>query len=186
MVGLGLAAACGFRVFVPLLVLSLAARTGQVNLSGSMGWIASDGALIAFATASVLEVVGYWVPWIDHALDVVASPAAVVAGTLAAASQFADLGPMLGWTAAIIAGGGLAGAVQVMSVATRAASTVTTAGLGNPIISAVQSVGSLVLSLAAVVAPIVAGVLLLLVFVLVAWSLRRWFAARRSTRPAVD
>lgn len=186
LVGLGLAAACGFRVFVPLLVLSLAARTGQVSLSGSMAWLASDGAMIAFATASVLEVVGYWVPWIDHALDVVASPAAVVAGTIAAASQFADLGPMLGWTAAIIAGGGLAGAVQATSVGTRAASTITTAGVGNPIISAVQSAGSVVLSVAAVLAPIVAGVLLLALVVLVVWSLRRWFAARRSARPAVD
>ncbi|MCC6322406.1 MAG: DUF4126 domain-containing protein [Phycisphaerales bacterium] len=188
LVGLGLAAACGFRVFVPLLVLSIAARAGQVNLSGGMSWLTSDGAIIAFATASVLEVIGYWVPWIDHGLDVVASPAAIIAGTIAAASQFADLGPMLRWTAAIIAGGGLAGVVQATSVGTRAVSTVTTAGVGNPIVSAVHSIWSLVLSVLAVVAPIVAGFVLLIVIPLIGWRLWRWFARRRAARggPAFD
>lgn len=186
LVGLGLAAACGFRVFVPLLVLAVAARSGAVNLSSGMNWLSSDGAIVAFATASLLEVIGYWVPWIDHALDVVASPAAVVAGTIAAASQFADLGPMLRWTAAIIAGGGLAGAVQATSVATRVVSTASTAGVGNPIISALHSLWSLVLSVLAVVAPIVAGVLVLLLVSLVTWRVWRRFGRRRQVRAAFD
>ncbi len=185
MVGLGLAAACGFRVFVPLLVLAVAARAGQVSLGSGMSWIGSDAAIVAFATASLLEVVAYWVPWLDHALDVVASPAAVVAGSIVAGSQFVDVGgsagPMLRWAAAIVAGGGLAGAVQATSVATRAVSTVTTAGMGNPIVSAAESVWAVVMSIVAVVAPIAAGVLVLVVLGVIGWRVFRWRGARNRT-----
>lgn len=186
LIGLGLAAACGFRVFVPLLCLAVASRAGMVNLSSGMNWISTDGAIVAFATASLLEVIGYWVPWIDHALDVVASPAAVVAGTIAAASQFADVGPMLKWSGAIVAGGGMAGVVQVTSVGTRAVSTATTAGIGNPIISTIHTVWAFVLSILAIVAPIVAGVLLLTILLVVVWRVRRWRARRRVCQPAFD
>lgn len=179
MIGLGLAAACGFRVFVPMLVLSVAAKAGAVHLGSGFSWIASDGALAAFATASLLEVLGYWVPWIDHALDVAASPAAIVAGTLVAGSQLADLGPMLQWTCAIIAGGGIAAAVQATSVTTRAASTISTAGLGNPIISTVHSAGSVVLSLLAVVAPFLGAACVALILAAIGFSAWRW-RRRRS------
>lgn len=193
LIGLGLAAACGFRVFVPLLVLSLGARSGLVGLSSGLSWIGSDAALVAFATASALEVAGYWIPWLDHALDSVASPAAVVAGSLAAASQMGDItiglagssgGDVLKWAAAIIAGGGVAGVVQGASVATRAVSTVSTAGVANPIVSTVESVASAVLSVLAIVAPLVAGVALLTILVVVVrWVLRR---RRRRVRLAVE
>jgi hypothetical protein len=59
-VGLALSAATGLRVFVPLLLTSLAARVGYLTLTPSMAWIGSDAALVAFATATVLEVGAYW------------------------------------------------------------------------------------------------------------------------------
>jgi len=173
-VGTGLAAACGFRVFVPLLVLGIGARTGLVSLNDHVGFLSSYPALVALAAASVLEVVAYWVPWIDHALDAVASPMAVVGGTLAAASQFGDVGPFLTWSAALVAGGGTAAASQAANVSVRGVSTVTTAGVFNPIISAVQSAIAAVLSILAVVVPIVAaGLVLCLVAVALVWWRRR-------------
>ena len=192
-VGLALSAACGLRVFVPLLVLSIAARMGVLSLAPSLGWAGSNEAIIAFSVATVLEIVAYKVPWLDHALDTIASPAAVLAGTMVTASQVGAIhgvSPMLQWACAIIAGGGIAGLVQTGSVSTRAASTVTTAGLANPIISAIQSLLAIVLSVLAVVAPIIAAVLVVLVvgsaIGMILWIVRgrRAAASRRLAIPA--
>lgn len=175
--GLGLAAACGFRVFVPLLVMSAAANAGLLELSTRFDWIASMPALIALGVATALEVGAYYVPWLDNALDSVASPAAVVAGVLVTASVITGMDPFLKWTLAVIAGGGLAGSIQALTTGSRGASLVTTAGLGNPLVSTIELGGSLVLAVVAVVMPLAA---LLLVFCILwlAWSrLRRRRAA---------
>jgi hypothetical protein len=134
-VGLGLAAACGFRVFVPLLVVSVAATTGHLNLAQPFQWMGTYPALITFGAATALEVGGYYVPWIDNLLDTVATPAAIVAGTLVSASMFTDMSPFLKWTLAAIAGGGTAGVIQTGTVLTRAASTATTGGLANALVA---------------------------------------------------
>lgn len=182
LMGLGLAAACGFRVFVPLLVLAIAARAGQVGLADNFAWLASDAAIVAFASASVLELAAYLVPWVDHGLDAVASPAAIVAGTLVVGSQMADLGPVMQWACAIIAGGGLAGAVQATSVGTRAVSTVSTAGIANPIISTVHTASSAAVSVLAIIAPIALVFLAACLFLVGgrwAWRRQRRLAASR-------
>ena len=143
MIGLALSAACGLRVFVPLLVLSIAAKVGVLALGTSLGWIGSTEAVIAFSVATVLEIVAYKVPWLDHALDTVASPAAVMAGTIVSASQIgaiSGVSPLMQWSCALIVGGGIAGIMQTGSVSTRVASTVVTGGIANPFISVIQSV----------------------------------------------
>src|SRR5262249_16772323 len=112
LIGIGLAASCGFRVFIPMLVMSLAVRAGFLQLSDGWHWMGSWPALIAFSVASVAEIVGFYIPWIDHLLDTVAIPAAVIAGTVATAACVADMHPLLKWSSAIIAGGGIAGAIQ--------------------------------------------------------------------------
>ena len=137
--GLGLAAACGFRVFIPLLVMSVASTTGYLELSGGFAWIASIPALTTFAVATVLEIGAYYIPWLDNLLDSVASPAAVVAGVIVSATVITGMDPYLKWTLAVIAGGGIAGAVQVATTGTRGASTVLTAGIGNPLVSTVEA-----------------------------------------------
>lgn len=134
-VGIGLAAACGFRVFVPLLIVSVAANTGHLSLAQSFQWMGTPAALITFSVATALEVGGYYVPWIDNLLDSVATPAAVVAGTVVSASVFTDMSPFLKWTLAAIAGGGTAGVIQTGTVLTRAASTATTGGLANALVA---------------------------------------------------
>jgi hypothetical protein len=170
--GLGLAAACGFRVFVPLLVLSLASRADYVSLSEGFGWIASDPAVAAFAVATILEVVAYYVPLLDHALDVAATPAAIVAGMVTSASIVADLPPVIKWTAIIVGGGGAAALVQGSSVALRAASTAVTGGVGGPIVATTELVGSVLLSLVAVVLPL-AAIAAVVVLVWMAWRMAR-------------
>ncbi|MGB5295238.1 MAG: DUF4126 domain-containing protein, partial [Thermoanaerobaculia bacterium] len=137
----------------------------------------SSEAMIAFGAATVLEIVAYYFPWLDNLLDTVATPAAVVAGMVATASVVTGMDPVLRVILAIIAGGGLAGAVQMTTASGRQISSVATAGLGNPILSTLELVGSLGLSILAVLMPIIAGLLVLLTLILVVRRLRR----RRAT-----
>ena len=185
-IGLGLASACGFRVFVPLLAVSLAGRSGYLPLSPELEWLATTPALIAFATATVLEVVASQVPWLDHALDTIASPAAVIAGTVAAAAAFGDVHPALKWSAALIAGGGAAAAVQGGTVATRAVSGGTTGGLGNPVVATVELIASVVMSILAIVVPILALILTIVVLFFVYRVIRRFLRSRRQQQHAAE
>src|ERR1043165_2731688 len=146
-VGIGLSAACGFRVFVPMLVMSVAARSGMLHLGPGFAWLATWPALLALGTASVLEIGASCIPWVDHAVDVAATPAALVAGTLATVAQFDGAGGMASWAAGLILGGGAAGATHLLNASTRAVSTVTTAGTANPLLSLLQAAASFLLSL---------------------------------------
>src|SRR5258706_3135754 len=103
-VGIGLSAACGFRVFVPLLVASIAARASHVTLASQFAWVASDPALIAFSVATALEIGGYYIPWVDHLLDTIATPAAIIAGIILPGPMLAHIDPYLRWTLSPIAG----------------------------------------------------------------------------------
>jgi hypothetical protein len=109
MLAISLSAASGFRVFAPLFALSAAAVLGHIDLPTNFDWIENPQALILFTIALTLEVIGYSIPWFDHLLDVLATPAAIVAGTVVVASVAPDLDPLAKWTLAIVAGGGTAG-----------------------------------------------------------------------------
>ncbi len=181
LIGLGLSAACGFRVFVPPLVMSAAALSGQLTLSPEFAWMGSYPALIAFGAATLFEVGGYYVPWLDNLLDAVATPAAVVAGTVMTSSMVADMGPLLSWSIGLIGGGGVAGVVQGATVLIRGTSTATTAGLGNSGVSTGEAVGSVGLSVVAIAAPIIGAILVALVLVFAVRRIVRW--RRRRRRP---
>jgi hypothetical protein len=162
-VGLGLSAACGFRVFVPLLITSIAANAGHLDLSPAFDWIGSPGALVAFSLATTLEIGAYYVPWLDNFLDTLATPAAMVAGTIVTASMVTDMSPFLKWTLAVVAGGGVAGTVQATTVLARGISLTGTGGMANPLIATAELGGSVLTAIAAIVAPFFAiGLILLL------------------------
>ena len=176
----GLSAAVGFRIFVPFTVISAAALGGHLELSPGFEWIGTYPALVVFGTATVLEIAAYYVPWLDNFLDTVATPAAIVAGAVVTASVVGDISPLLRWTLAIIAGGGIAGAVQAGTVLLRGASTVTTGGLGNPVVATMEAAGSFSLSTLTVFLPLIA---LSLSLVLVIWLAR--YPARRRRDPGI-
>jgi Domain of unknown function (DUF4126) len=179
--GLGLAAAAGLRVFVPVFGAGLAAHFAALPLSPSFAWVGTTPALIAFGTATVLEIGAYYVPWLDHALDVVASPAAVVAGVIASAAVITDLPPFVTWIVALIGGGGAAGIMQVLSVGARLKSTATTAGLGNPVVATGESAGAIAITALALLLPVLALVILIAVL---AGGVR--YARRRLSRRAIS
>lgn len=170
---LGLAAACGFRVFVPMLVLSVAARAGMLNLADGFAWLGTTPALICFAVATGVEVAAYYFPVVDNFLDMISAPAAVVAGVVVAAAVIVDIDPWLKWTLAVVAGGGAAAAVKLPMVLTRGTSTAGTGGVGNPVVSTAELVAASGVSTAAVVVPIALPFLVLGVV---------WFFYRRIRR----
>ncbi len=163
LIGLGLAAACGFRVFVPLLIMSLASRAGvgHLALGANFAWIGSTPALITFSVATLLEIAGYYIPWVDNLLDTVATPTAVVAGILVTASAMGDTSPFLKWTLAVLAGGGTTAVFQGITSVARHVSSFTTGGLGNPVLATAEAGGSALLSVLAITLPLVAFLLVL-------------------------
>jgi hypothetical protein len=169
--GVGLAAATGFRLFLPMLILSVAAYAGHVSLSESFAWLGTPAAMIMLGTAAIAEAAAFYVPGVDNLLDTLVTPGAVVAGTVVSAAVITDLPPMLKWTAAVIAGGGVAGITQATTAMVRAKSTVLTGGLGNPIIATAELGGALLISLLALAAPLAA----LAVVVLLIWFALRLF-----------
>ena len=171
--GIALAAATGLRVFLPLLILGLAARSGWLPLVDGFAWIRSDVGLVVLTTATIAEIGAYYIPWLDNALDLMAGPLAVLAGIVMVASVTTELPPAVRWTLAIVAGGGAAALVQSLTTVGRLKSTALTGGLGNPVLATVELGGALVLSLIAVVLPVVAVVLaFLLIFVVIRASRR--------------
>jgi hypothetical protein len=167
--GIGLAAATGFRVFLPMLVTSAAAYAGYLPLGESFAWLATPAALIMLAIAAIVEIAAYYIPGVDNLLDTLATPAAFIAGTIVSAAVLTDLPPMLKWTTAVIAGGGIAGATQGVTALLRAKSTVLTGGIGNAGIATAELGSSLLMSLLALAAPFIALLLI---------GLFLWFAVR--------
>jgi len=185
--GIGLAAACGFRIFVPLLIVSAASFTGHITLSSGFEWIGTLPSLVVFGTATVLEILAYYIPWLDQLLDTVATPAAVVAGVVTSASVFTEVSPLLRWIFALIGGGGIAGLVQGATALTRLKLTTLTGGLGNPILSTAELFGSITTSLLALFVPVICVIMILagvgIVFIL---ARRLLFGRRRRAAKPVN
>lgn len=183
--GIGLAASCGFRVFVPLLMMSIASKAGYLTLAENFGWLSSWLAVTVLAIATLLEIGAYYLPWLDNLLDSVATPAAVIAGVIVSAASVTDMDPLLKWSVAVIAGGGVAGTVKAGSMGIRLTSTATTAGVANPIVSTVEWIVSLALSVLSLAIPVVAAVIaVLLVVILIRFAFRlaaRFFSQPRSS-----
>ncbi|MBP3840060.1 MAG: DUF4126 domain-containing protein [Chryseobacterium sp.] len=155
-IGIGLAAATGFRVFMPMFAVSLASYLGWIPMNESFVWLAGLPTLITTGIAMVAEVLAYYIPFIDHLLDTISVPLATIAGSVMFASQFADIGTFPQWALALIAGGGTAAAISSGFAGTRAASTATTGGLGNSVVATTETAGAGIMSFLALAAPVIA------------------------------
>lgn len=172
LIGVGLSAAAGFRVFTPLFIASLASYLDWVNLSSTFDWMGTLPALIAFGVATLIEVGAYYLPVIDNFLSILAAPAAAIAGILLTASFITDSNPLLTWAVAIIAGGGAATLTNAASGTARVASTATTAGIANPALSVVEDVTAVSVSLLSLFIPIL-GIVLVIVVAFFIWRIRK-------------
>ncbi len=186
MLGISLSAASGFRVFVPLLTLSAAAVIGHIDLPTNFDWIENPQALTVFAVASALEIGGYYIPWFDHFLDVAATPAAILVGTIVTASLAPDMNPLVQWTLALAAGGGTAGITKGLMNLLRATSTATSGGLANPIVATVELVVAVALSMLAITLPVVAGILVISFLVFASSKLWQFFSRLKLQQSSPD
>ena len=179
--GIGLSAACGFRVFIPVLMVSIASLSGHMTLSQGFQWIGTYPALVIFATASIFEIVAYYIPWLDNLLDAVAGPAAVTAGSLIAASSFIHMDPLLKWTLALIAGGGTAALFHGSTALLRSASTALTGGIGNHAVATAELGIAAGLSILAILLPVLCIIIIfVLFFVILRKGLRKLVKSRRT------
>jgi len=176
LIGIGLAASVGFRIFVPLFALSIAAYFNVIPLNENWEWVGSSVALFTLGIATIVEIAAYLIPWLDNVLDSIAIPLAAVAGTAVMVSTVADLDPVITWALAIIAGGGTATAIKTSTSTTRLASTATTAGIANPVVSTVETGTSIIMSVLALVFPILAIILVLIIF----WILFKVFRKKKE------
>ena len=167
LIGIGLAASVGFRIFVPLFTLSLASFYGIIPLNESWQWVGSTTAILILGIATIVEILAYFIPWLDNLLDTIAVPLAAVAGTAVMVATVTDLDPIITWALAIIAGGGTATAIKGSTSTTRLASTATTAGIGNPIISTVETGSSIVMAVFSIFLPILAIILVVIILWLI-------------------
>jgi Domain of unknown function (DUF4126) len=177
--GVGLAAATGFRVFLPMLVVGVAAYAGHLPLDSNFAWLATPSALIMLSVAALAEILAYYIPAVDNLLDTLATPAALVAGTIVSAAVTTDVPPMVKWTAAVIAGGGVAGLTQGVTALLRAKSTILTGGAGNVVLSTAELVGALLVSLLALAAPFAALAVVILFLWLGTRLIRHLFRRER-------
>lgn len=174
--GIGLSAACGFRVFVPLLVMSVAALLGLFEPMKGFEWLAMPSVCIALGFATLCEIGAYYIPWVDNLLDTIATPAAMLAGTLTTmAVSSGEMSQFASWAAAIIVGGGTAGAVQLGTVAARGVSTATTGGIANPVVSTGEWISALVISILSFFIPVLLVIALIIGFI---WAVR-WIRQKR-------
>jgi hypothetical protein len=173
LVGIGLSAACGFRLLLPFWGVSVAAAHGLITLAPGFGWLATTPAVVALTVAALLEIAAYAFPWVDQLLDLIALPLAVAAGTVVTAAVVDDGSPFLKWSLALIAGGGTAGVVQGATSLLRGLSTLSTGGAGNLLVALAELVGSALFTLLALALPLLALALLALAGLAAAWLWRR-------------
>ena len=185
--GISLSAACGFRVFIPPLALSIAFHSGVLQLSPDWQWLGTQNAIITLGIAATIEVLAYFIPWVSNFLDSIEIGLAPLAGMFVTASTLSiagDFDPTFLWIVTVIAGGATAETVELGTSMTRLITSGSTAGIGTPVVSVVEASSSIVMSILAINAPNVA---ILLVIFLVVDGIRRImkFTAKRKERRTI-
>ncbi|MFZ1322839.1 MAG: DUF4126 domain-containing protein [Ignavibacteria bacterium] len=164
-IGIGLSAASGFRIFIPFLVLGITSTMGFVDLDDDFKWISTAPAIIVFAALTIAEIIGYFNPWIDNMLDTVATPLSIISGTILSLSVITGFDPLIQWSIAIIIGGGIAADFQFLSVKARSVSSVFSGGNGNPVISGLELVFSVILSILSIYLPVITFVIVIILMI---------------------
>ncbi|MFN3538392.1 MAG: DUF4126 domain-containing protein [Brevundimonas sp.] len=175
LLGLGLAASTGLRTFLPLLMLSLAARFGWfgIELNEQMQWLHSDAAVAALGVAAAVEFTADKIPFVDNALSGLGLVVRPLAAALAAGSLFVGVDPLLAAVAGIIVGAPTALVFNAAQGGLRLASTATTGGLGNPVLSLFEDVLAFFTALLALLAPVLVPLVLVILALIVGRTARR-------------
>lgn len=173
LIGVGLSAAVGFRVFTPLLITSIAEKADMVQLAEGFSWIGTTPALVAFLVATILEITSSYIPFVDQVMKVLATPVAIIAGILLTASFIGEMEPLFTWSISIIAGGSTATVSQLTTTSIKGASTITTGGMGNFFVSIAEGIGALAMSIVSILLPFLALIFVLVLFIAFIFIVRR-------------
>jgi hypothetical protein len=170
----GLSASAGLNAYVPLLVVALTARfTDWITLSQPWDALTSWWVIGTLIVLGAVEFFADKIPVINHINDVIQTVIRPVAGAIlfaASAQVVTDISPVL----SVIAGLLIAGGVHtVKTVAVRPAVTATTGGAGNVPVSLAEDVVALIISILAVVVPVVIAALIIIGTSFVVWWLWR-------------
>jgi hypothetical protein len=178
---IALAASAGLRAWLPLLLAGGLARLGVLDLGSSFQFLASNKALVLFGVATTIELIGDKIPAVDHALDVIGTPLRPLAGAVLAASVLGTVtDPLTAVVLGTAVGAPSALVPHAAKSALRAASTATTGGLANPVLSLIEDAISLLTFVLAVLVPLLVVAFLGLTLYLAS----RWLRRRRATAPA--
>lgn len=164
LIGLALATACGFRVFVPLWVISLLSLTGYLDLANGFSWLETWPAFIVFTVALLFEIAIYYLPFLDNFIDIVATPVAMVAGVVAMSSFIDGVDPLIKYTLLLIASSSLSFMVKSFMSGVRAFSSTFTSGIGNGFISTVEGIASVFFSVGVILLPLLAVFIIIPIF----------------------
>jgi hypothetical protein len=168
--GLGLAAPAGLNAWVPLLVLALSDRlTDKVNLTQPYDFLSSTGVIILLLVLLGIEIVVDKIPGFDHANDLIQSVFRPAAGAILLMATTNDRG-VINPVIAMVLGLAVAGAVHAVKTISRPAITLSTGGLGNPIVSMIEDGVAILASILAIVLPVLAIFLFVLMAIFVYWS----------------
>ncbi|MEO1432770.1 MAG: DUF4126 domain-containing protein [Cyanobacteria bacterium J06632_19] len=187
--GIGLSAACGFRIFIPPLALSMAAHGGMLQLSSEWQWLATQNAITILSIAATVEVFAYFIPWVSNFLDSIEIALAPIAGMFITASTLSmagDFDPTFLWILTVIAGGATAETVELTTSVTRLTASVTTAGMGAPIVGFVEAISSILISSLAISLPVLSTLLVIFLLIYGARKILKFIAKQKKKRKMKD
>jgi hypothetical protein len=177
--GLGLSSAAVLNAYIPLLTLALAGRLGYAQLNSPYDALSSNLGIAVLVLLLAVEVFADKIPGVDHVNDAINTLVRPAAGAVLFLSSngAGTLHPALAAVLGLLSAGG----VHAMKATGRPVVTMTTAGIGNPVVSVIEDVIATVLALLALIAPVAVAVLLLLL-VLAFFVLVRRLRTRRARR----
>lgn len=178
-VGISLAASCGLRVFVPLFIVSIAVRFFGFPVNEHFAWVGSWLAVVILGTATIAELLAYYIPLVDNTLDMINVPLTLIAGTVMMCGVLPELHPCLKWGIAVVLGGGAASMSKLVMSIIRGVSTSMTSGFANHIVATCENVCAVMFSIFSILIPFVCFSILLVILIvllmfarkIIAWSM---------------
>lgn len=175
LVGIGLAASVGLRIFIPILIVSIFAYTGNLNLSTYFTWLGYLPVLVFLVIISILEILAYYIAWLDNYLDAIEHPLSIIAGILITGAVITDFNPYLKWLMALLIGGGVAGTINAATSMIRLKTSAETGGSKNFIVSTVEAVIAVILSVLSILEPFIAGLITAIAIIYFTFIIKKKF-----------
>jgi hypothetical protein len=170
--GITLAAPAGVNAYIPLLAVAVAERLGWLHLNAPYDVLGSWWVIAVIAVLLAVEVVADKIPAVDHVNDVIQTVVRPAAGGLLAVSASGEgtVSPVL----LLVAGVLIAGGVHAVKASARPVVNVSTAGTGAPVVSTLEDIGAAIMTVLALLVPVLAAVLIIAIVVLAIVLIRRW------------